>query len=82
MLLGYNPTGKTLAEVAAETGADPRNGFCVMILQSPSDQYGKELDFTYSVREILRRHPEVAKYKVKYHNNFFGALVLRVIQEV
>ena len=72
--------GKTLAEVAKET-RPTLSGYIVMILQDEEDTTGKRLDELYSVKAIIKEHPEIAKYKVKFENDFFGELVLRVIKE-
>lgn len=72
--------GKTLAEVAEET-RPALSGYIVMILQDEEDTTGKRLDELYSVKAIIKEHPEIAKYKVKFENDFFGELVLRVIKE-
>ena len=77
----YNPIGKTLAEIAVETTADFRGGYSVFILQAESDTIGKEIDMSYSVRAILKNHPEIANYKVKFENNYYNTTVLRVIKE-
>lgn len=74
----YNPIGKTLAEIAEETEADFRGGYSVFVLENEKDNVGKEIDMLYSVKAILKNHPEIANYKVKYENDFFGTTVLRV----
>lgn len=45
------------------------------------DTTGKLLDTSYSIKAIIKEHPEIANYKVKFENDFFGELVLRVIKE-
>ena len=80
-MFGYNPIGKTLAEVAKETTADFRGGYSIYILQDKTDTTGKHIDTSYSVRAILEDHPEIANYKVKYENDFYGINVLRAIKE-
>ena len=72
--------GKTLAEVAEET-RPALSGYIVMILQDEEDTTGKRLDESYSIKAIIKEHPEIAKYKVKFENDFFRELVLRVIKE-
>ena len=52
-----------------------------MILQDEEDATGKLLDTSYSIKAIVEEHPEIANYKVKFENDFFGELVLRVIKE-
>ena len=70
--------GKALVEVAKETDADFRGGYSVYVLQNENDETGKHIDTSYSVRAILREHPEIANYNVKFNNDFFGTTVLRV----
>ena len=77
----YNPIGKTLAEIAKETTADFRGGYSVFVLQDETDTTGKQIDMSYSVRAILEEHPEIANYKVKFENDFYGTTVLRVTKE-
>lgn len=69
---------KSLVEVAKETDADFFGGYSVFVLQNENDKTGKHIDTSYSVRAILREHPEIANYRVKYENDFFGTTVLRV----
>lgn len=73
--------GKTLAEVAEE----PRpslSGYCVTILQDEEDDTGEYFDESYSVKAIIKEHPEIADYRVKFENIFFfDLMVLRVIKE-
>lgn len=77
----YNPIGKTLAEIAKETTASFRGGYSVFVLQDETDITGNEIDMSYSVRAILENHPEIANYKVKFENDFYGITVLRAIKE-
>ena len=77
----YNPIGKTLAEIAAETTADFRGGYSVFVLQDEIDTTGKEIDTSYSVKAILKNHPEIANHKVKLENDFYGTTALRVMRE-
>ena len=77
----YNYIGKTIAEIAEETGPDFHTGYSIFILQNEEDNVGKEIDTSYSVKAILAEHPEIANYKVKLQNNFFGTTVLRTIKE-
>lgn len=72
--------GKTLAEVAKGT-RPTLSGYSIMILQDEKDTTGKLLDTSYSIKAIVEEHPEIANYKVKFENDFFGELVLRVIKE-
>lgn len=70
--------GKPLVEVAKETDPDFRGGYSVYVLQNENDDTGKHIDTSWSVRAILRKHPEISDYKVKFENDFFGTTVLRV----
>lgn len=72
--------GKTLTEVAEETSFS-LSGYHVRILQDEEDQTGEYLDESYSIKTIIKHYPEIANYRVKFENNFFGLLVLRVIKE-
>ena len=79
-MFGYNPIGKTLLEVARDCSLH-YNGYSVFVLQDENDTTGKHLDEDFSVRLILKKHPEYADYKVKFENDFFGTTVLRVIRK-
>ena len=80
-MINYNCIGKTLSEIAKETSISFRNGYSVFLLQDETDTTGKEIDMSYSVRAILEKHPEIANYKVKFENDFYGMTVLRVTKE-
>lgn len=80
-MINYNCIGKTLSEIAKETSISFRNGYSVFLLQDKTDTTGKEIDMSYSVRAILEKHPEIANYKVKFENDFYGMTVLRVTKE-
>lgn len=74
--------GKTLAEVAEETKHTFFNRhYIVKTLQDEEDYIGRYLDLNYSVEAIIKEHPEIANYRVKFENNLFDPLVLRVIKE-
>jgi hypothetical protein len=77
----YNPIGKTLAEVAQETSASFNGGYEVFLLADDTDDIGVIVDTSYSVKAILNNHPELADYKVKLENDFYGMTVLRVLKE-
>lgn len=80
MFIGYDPIGKTLQQVAIET--EPCvNGYSVFVLQGFDDPIGEELCCSWSVGEIIRKFPDVANCKVKFTNDFFGMMVLRVTKE-
>ena len=70
--------GKSLVEVAKETDVNFRGGYSVYVLQNENDETGRHIDTSWSVAGILREHPEILDYKVKFENDFFGTTVLRV----
>lgn len=77
--------GKTLAEVAEEASLS-LSGYRVMILKDEEDDTGERFDELYSIKAysikvIIKHYPEIANYRVKFENDFFGELVLRVIKE-
>lgn len=72
--------GKTLKEVAEETGF-ALGGYSIMILQDEEDTTGKLLDTSHSIKAVVEEHPEIVDYKVKFENEYFGELVLRVLKE-
>ena len=78
-MLFYNPIGKTLAEIHKDR-KDKAHGFAVFVLEDEKDTIGKRLDEDFSIGLILKKHPEYANYKVKYENDFYGEIVLRVIR--
>lgn len=80
-MINYNCIGKILSEIAKETPISFSGGYSVFLLQDETDTTGKEIDMSYSVRAILEKHPEIANYKVKFENDFYGMTVLRVIKE-
>ena len=77
-MTNYNCIGKTLSEIAKETPISFRGGYSVFLLQDETDTTGKEIDISYSIMAILKKHPEIANYKVKFENDFYGTMVLRV----
>lgn len=80
-MINYNCIGKTLSEIAKETPISFSGGYSVFLLQDETDTTGKEIDMSYSVMAILKKHPEIANYKVKLENDFYGMTVLRVTKE-
>lgn len=80
-MTNYNSIGKTLSEIAEETSISFSGGYSVFLLQDATDTTGKEIDISYSVMAILEKHPEIANYKVKFENDFYGMTVLRVTKE-
>ena len=77
-MTNYNCIGKTLSEIAKETPISFSGGYSVFLLQDETDTTGKKIDISYSVMAILEKHPEIANYKVKFENDFYGMTVLRV----
>ena len=80
-MTNYNYIGKTLSEIAKETPISFRGGYSVFLLQDETDTTGKEIDMSYSVMAILKKRPEIANYKVKFVNDFYGMTVLRITKE-
>lgn len=74
----FNPIGKTLKECTC-LGYSFK-GYSVFVLQDDFDNVGKRLDEDISIKQILKKHPEYADYKVKFTNDFFGSTVFRVIK--
>lgn len=72
-----NSIGKTLAELYRDCRFSV-GGYAVFVLQDEYDETGAPLDEDFSIGLILRKHPEYANSKVKYTNNFYGTVVLRV----
>lgn len=73
----YNPIGKTLLEIHKDCGCN-RDGYAVFVLQDKNDETGVRLDEEISIGLILQKHPEYANCRVKYHNDFYGTVVLRI----
>ncbi len=73
--------GKTLAEVAAETIFDLTDGYSVFLLYNEDDLTGREIEMSYSVKAILKNHPELSECVVKRANDFYGIWVFRVLKE-
>ena len=62
-------------------GADMMSakGVIVRTLSDENDTIGKDELCDFSLQEILHKRPDLTTAKVKYTNDFFGSLVLRVI---
>ena len=69
--------GRTLAEIAAEYRPRP-DGYAVFQIWDVTDPLGDEVGIGISVADIIRDHPEVADWVVKYTNDYMGMIVLRV----
>lgn len=70
--------GKTLVDLAKVTGSNYK-GWAVFLLRDEKDDTGARMGEAFTLREILRRHPELTDCVVKYSNDYFGQNVLRVI---
>lgn len=69
--------GKTLKEIAAKS--DPNfKGFVVFILKDDQDDTGRRVESCFHIRHFLQKHPEMANYKVKIANDYYGETILRV----
>lgn len=69
--------GKTLKEIAAKS--DPNfKGFVVFILKDNQDDTGWRVESCFHIRHFLQKHPEMANYKVKIANDYYGETILRV----
>jgi hypothetical protein len=73
--------GRTLTEIAETTGRRP-DGYSVFSIWDDDDPLGYEVGVGFSVADIIREHPEVANWTVKYTNNYLGMIVLRVVKPV
>lgn len=65
----------TLAEVAEAT--DRRQDGWAVFLTEPDDYLGNLVGEDFSVADIIRQHPEIKNWVVKYTNNYMGMIVLR-----
>lgn len=72
--------GKTLKSLAKELAADFYNGYSVFVLQDENDNTGVNVDESFSLGDILKKHPELSDMVVKTVNDFYGLTVFRVIE--
>ena len=73
--------GLTLEEVARITGANYKGYAVFLIPADHSDNIvGDLVGEDYTVALILDRSPELAGCVVKYSNDFYGQIVLRVAE--
>ena len=78
----YDPIGKTLAQVGKDLGSDGNMcGYAIFVLRNECDHIGVLLNEDLTVNSILEKHPEYKDYRVKYENDFFGTVVLRITKE-
>lgn len=70
--------GYTLADLATMTGFNYK-GWCIFQLRSKEDTTGARICEDFTLRNILRRHPELQGMIVKYAHEYYGEIVLRVI---
>lgn len=75
--------GLTLGEVARITGANWK-GYAVFLIpdDKPDDIMGDMVGEDYTLALILDSHPELVGCVVKYTNDFYGQIVLRVAKTV
>lgn len=73
-----NYVGYTLGDLAALTGFNYK-GWCIFQLRSKEDTTGARICEGFTLRNILRRHPELQDLIVKYAHDYYGENVLRVI---
>lgn len=73
--------GLTLEEVAQITGVNWK-GYAAFLIPAdhPDDIIGELVGEDFTVELILNSHPELAGCVVKYTNDFYGQIVLRVAQ--
>lgn len=71
----------TLEEIARITGPNYK-GYAVFLLPTndPTDVLGEIVDEGFTVAEIINHHPELAKWIVKYTNDYHGEIVLRAAE--
>ncbi len=74
--------GKTLAVIAEETEPDHYGGYSVFLLYNENDLTGREISVSYSVKAILKEHPEISGFVVKRTNDYYGTRVLRVFNRM
>ena len=81
IFIDYDPVGKTLNEVLNDGNSVFIYGISVFALQNDSDTTGMIEAQEFSLRKILRDHPELRTARVVSHNDFFGESVFRVRKE-
>lgn len=69
--------GKTLDDLASRTGLI-RGGCMVYLLANKADTTGWLIDSAYYIRDIAAKHNDLRQCVVKYAQNDYGTLVLRV----
>lgn len=72
-----NYVGNLLKSLAKCSGIH-RGGYRVFLLDGKDDDTGKLIAADFSVRGILRQHPELSGAKVKYAKDYCGEIILRV----
>lgn len=78
VFIGYNPVGKTLRMVHDCGNVIFISGIAVYVLKDENDSIGTLYAEEFSLRKILRDHPELRASVVVSHNDFFGESVFRV----
>jgi len=78
IFIGYDPIGKTLKEIHDDGNAVFIHGISIFVLRNKKDTVGVLEAQEFSLRKILRDHPELRGAVVASHNDFFGESVFRV----
>lgn len=78
VFIGYGPVGKTLEQVLDEGNIVFMSGIAIYVLKDENDGIGEIEAEEFSLRKILRDHPELRPAVVVSHNDFFGESVFRV----
>lgn len=74
--------GLTLEEIARKTGPNFKGwAVCMICANRPDDTLGNLVDEGLTVAEILHKNPALADCIVKYTNDFYGQIVLRVVKK-
>jgi len=80
IFIGYDPVGITLKQVMSECSVYT-HGVSVFVLSGEKDMIGKRVSTGFSLRTILKNHPELRDARVVLHDDFFGESVFRVRKE-
>ncbi len=78
VFIGYDPVGKTLEKVLDEGNPVFIRGIAIYALKDENDNTGEIEAEEFSLRKILRDHPQLRTAVVVSHNDFFGESVFRV----
>lgn len=72
--------GKTLRELVTASGPNHK-GYAVFVLQDDRDDTGQRAGNSYTIRNLLHLHPELADHTVKIAHDYYGETILRVRKE-